>query len=229
MRHLTLAALALAACSHAQVPAAAPESVRGNLAPSPPAPFRIERLERFNAPFAMAFLPNGSLLVTEKGGHLKLRDPSGEIADVTGVPAVAVGGQGGLLDIAVAPDFAGTGVIYLSYAEPRPTGSSLALARARLAGDCVSHRTPWCRWSLTDLQVIWRAGSDGKGGQFGAAIAFAPDGRSLFLSSGERQRFTPAQDPDQALGKIVHLTLDGKPWPGNPQAGKIGAASVAVI
>jgi glucose/arabinose dehydrogenase len=69
----------------------------------------------------------------------------------------------------------------------------------------------------------------GRGGQFGAAIAFSPDGRYLFLTVGDRQRFTPAQDPDQALGKILRLTLDGKPAPGNPQAGKTGAASVALI
>ena len=69
----------------------------------------------------------------------------------------------------------------------------------------------------------------GKGGQFGAAIAFSPDGQYLFLTVGERQRFTPAQDPNQALGKILRLTLDGKPAPGNPMEGKTGAASVPLI
>jgi aldose sugar dehydrogenase len=77
--------------------------------------------------------------------------------------------------------------------------------------------------------VIWRDPEGGEGGQFGARIAFAPDGRSLFLSSGERQRFTPAQDPDQPLGKILHLTLDGRPAPGNPWAGRPGAPVVRVI
>ncbi len=77
--------------------------------------------------------------------------------------------------------------------------------------------------------MIWRDGERGKGGQFGAQIAFAPDGKSLFLTVGDRQRFTPAQDPNQPLGKILHLTLDGKPAPGNPQAGKLGAQSVPVI
>ncbi len=83
--------------------------------------------------------------------------------------------------------------------------------------------------SLDDLKVIWRDGEGGKGGQFGAAIAFAPDGKSLFLSVGDRQRMTPAQDPNQPLGKILRLTLDGKPAPGNPMAGKIGAPTVPVI
>ena len=69
----------------------------------------------------------------------------------------------------------------------------------------------------------------GRGGQFGAAIAFSPDGQYLFLTVGDRQRMTPAQDPDQALGKILRLTLDGKPAPGNPMAGKTGAASVPLI
>ena len=83
--------------------------------------------------------------------------------------------------------------------------------------------------SLEGLQVIWRDGERGRGGQFGAAVAFSPDKRYLFLTVGDRQRMTPAQDPDQPLGKILRLTLDGKPAPGNPQAGKIGAASVPVI
>ena len=77
--------------------------------------------------------------------------------------------------------------------------------------------------------MLWRQMPKGKGGQFGAQIAFSPDGQYLFLTVGDRQRMTPAQDPDQALGKIVRLTLDGKPAPGNPGAGKTGAASVPLI
>lgn len=220
MRPLTLAALALAACSSAQQPAAPAPSASGraNLPGTAPKPFRMETIGQFDTPFALAFLPNGALLVTEKAGVLKLRGVDGAVSTIAGTPTVARVSQGGLLDVAVAPDFAASRAIYLSYAEPRPTGSSLALMRATLDGT-----------KLTGGRVIWRAGSDGKGGQFGATIAFAPDGKSLFLASGERQRFTPARDPDQALGKIVHLTLDGQPWPGNPGAGKIGAASVGVI
>ena len=77
--------------------------------------------------------------------------------------------------------------------------------------------------------MIWRDGERGRGGQFGAAVAFAPDGKSLFLTVGDRQRFTPAQDPNQPLGKILHLTLDGKAAPDNPNYGKTGAQSVGVI
>ena len=182
-------------------------SGKANLPDSAP-PFASAQIGQFDQPFAMAFLPDGQLLVTEKPGHLKLRATDGSVRDIAGVPAVAFKGQGGLLDVAIAPDFASSRTIYLSYSEPRPGGSSLALARAKL--DAAG--------KLDGLAVIWRAGSDGIGGQFGANILFAPDGKSLFLSSGERQRFAPAQDPDQALGKILHLTLDGKPAPGNPMA-----------
>jgi len=188
---------------------------RANLTPSAP-PFTITQTGQFSSPFAIAFLPDGRLLVTEKPGHLKLRATDGSVAEIAGVPATAQVGQGGLLDVEIAPDFAASRRIYLTYSEPRAQGSSLALATATLGAN-----------SLEKLRVIWRAGSDGPGGQFGANIAFAPDGRSLFLSSGERQRFTPAQDPDQALGKILHLTLDGKPAPGNPQ-GNSGASAGGV-
>ena len=234
MRHLILTLLALAACTSAQSPPAVQttaQSGRANLPNSAAKPFTAETLGRFDAPFAMAFLPDGALLVTEKAGTLKLRGKTGEITAVSGVPAVATGGQGGLLDVAVAPDFARSHTVYLSYAEPRPTGSSLALARATLTVQqvqCVRAPCPPVV-SLNNVQVVWRAGADGKGGQFGAVIAFAPDGKSLFLASGERQRFTPAQDPNQALGKIVHLTLDGAPASDNPGFGRTGAATIAVI
>jgi glucose/arabinose dehydrogenase len=112
--------------------------------------------------------------------------------------------------------------VYLTYSEPSARGgSALALARAELVRDANGGR-------LNGLQVLWRDPSGGEGGQFGAIVAFAPDGRSLFLSSGERQRFTPAQDPSQPIGKILHLTLDGKPAADNPGAGRTGAATVTV-
>uniref|UniRef100_UPI0035CA84DB PQQ-dependent sugar dehydrogenase n=1 Tax=uncultured Sphingomonas sp. TaxID=158754 RepID=UPI0035CA84DB len=179
---------------------------RGNLAPTAP-PFTQTTIGTFDDPFAIAILPDGSALVTEKAGKIKLRKADGTIAAIAGAPKVLNEGQGGLLDIALAPDFASSKMVYISYSEPRSVGSSLALARGLYTGT-----------AIVNLQVLWRAGSDGVGGQFGANIAFAPDGKSLFLSSGERQRFTPAQDPDQALGKILHLTLDGKAAPGNPMA-----------
>lgn len=187
---------------------------RANLPATAP-PFALRQAGAFDEPFAMAFLPDGDLLVTEKAGALKLRRADGAVVEIGGVPQVAAGGQGGLLDVAVAPDFATSRAIYLSYAEPGAAGSALALMRARLAGT-----------KLTDAAVVWRSGSNGPGGQFGAKILFSPDGRYLYLSSGERQRFMPAQDPGQLLGKILRLTLDGKAAPGNPQFAAGGARAM---
>ena len=112
------------------------------------------------------------------------------------------------------PTFASDKLVYLTYSEPSANGGSgLALARAKLVRER-RRRAP-----RRTCSVLWHDPAGGEGGQFGAIIAFAPDGKSLFLSSGERQRFTPAQDPSQPLGKILHLTLDGKPAPGNPMGG----------
>ena len=127
-----------------------------------------------------------------------------------------------MLGVFLSPHYAKDHSVYLTYSEPGDGGSSLALARARLKLDTDSA-------SLEGLKVIWRDGERGNGGQFGAQIAFSPDSKYLFLAVGERQRMTPAQDPNQPLGKILRLTLDGKPAPGNPMAGKTGAASVPVI
>ena len=225
MRLMSLAAAMLTAGCTAASPGAAQ-----TVAP----PFKIEQQGQFQQPWALAFLPDGGMLVTEKAGRLKLRQADGGVTDVKGVPAVAFSSQGGLLDVVTAPDYAKSNTIYLTYSEPVAGSSQLALARARLGGVVpvcgagVKNCPTVTQYELTGLSVIWRSGSAGKGGQFGAIVAFAPDGKSLFLTSGERQRFTPSQDPDQALGKIVRLTLDGKPWPGNPMAGRTGAATVRV-
>src|SRR6202163_2594566 len=127
-----------------------------------------------------------------------------------------------MLGVYLSPRYATDHSVYLTYSEPGNGGSSLALARAQLKIGQDSA-------SLEGLKVIWRDGERGNGGQFGAQVAFSPDHRYLFLSVGDRQRMTAAQDPNQPLGKILRLTLDGKPAKGNPMAGKTGAASVPVI
>jgi glucose/arabinose dehydrogenase len=172
----------------------------------------------------MDFLPGTTqALVTEKPGRIWLVDvASGRKQPVGGAPRVVLSSQGGLLDIVVSPHFATDDQVYLTYSEPSANGGSgLALARAQLVRDGSGAR-------LQNLAVLWHDPAGGEGGQFGARIAFAPDGNSLFLSSGERQRFTPAQDPSEPLGKILHLTLDGKPATGNPMAGRTGAATVTI-
>ena len=182
-------------------------------------PFNAALEGHFDNPFAIAFLPDGDLLVTEKPGHLKLRRADGTVEDVAGVPAVDYDNQGGLLDVALAPDFATSHAIYLSYAEPGAGGSSLALARATLV-------TTGSQPKLDGLKVLWHQMPKGDGGQFGAVIAFSPDQRHLFLASGERQRKTPAQDPNQALGKILRFNLDGTVPSDNPMAARGGVQAL---
>jgi glucose/arabinose dehydrogenase/cytochrome c551/c552 len=162
------------------------------------------------------------MLITEKVGGLALVSQDGTKVAVANVPAVDWNGQGGMLGVYLSPHYSQDHMVYLTYSEPGEFGSSLALARAQLKIDKDAS-------SLEGLRVIWRDGERGAGGQFGAAVAFSPDGKYLFLSVGDRQRMTPAQDPNQPLGKILRLTLDGKPAPGNPMAGKTGAVTVPVI
>jgi glucose/arabinose dehydrogenase len=207
----------------ALAPAAARAQINaGELKPEPVLPFTITQVTTFNLPWRLVFLPDGRMIITEKVGPIWLVTQQGEKTPVDNVPAVLSQGQGGMLGVFLSPHYATDHSIYLTYSEPGDGGSSLALARAQLAmGDGEA--------SLEGLEVLWRQLPKGRGGQFGAQIAFSPDSQYLFLAVGERQRMTPAQDPDQALGKILRLTLDGKPAPGNPMAGKTGAASVPLI
>lgn len=188
-------------------------------------PFTMTQVATFNLPWRIAFLPDGRMVITEKVGPVWLVSQDGKKLPIQNVPRVLYGGQGGMLGVYTSPNYESDHNIYLTYSEPGDSataGSSLALARAQLSiVDTVV--------SLQNLQVIWRDGARGRGGQFGAAIAFSPDKKYLFLSVGDRQRMTPAQDPNSPLGKILRLTLDGKPAPGNPQAGKTGAPTLDII
>lgn len=194
----------------------------GEQKPEASLPFTVTPVATFSLPWRIAFLPDGRMLITEKVGPLWLVTQQGAKTPVANVPAVLWQGQGGMLGVYLSPNYARDHNVYLTYSEPGNGGSSLALARATLSLTKDSA-------SLTGRQVIWRDGERGKGGQFGAAIAFSPDKKFLYLTVGERQRFTPAQDPNSPLGKILRVTLDGKPAPGNPQAGKTGTATVGVI
>jgi glucose/arabinose dehydrogenase len=202
----------------------------GEQKPEASLPFNMTQVTTFNLPWRMAFLPDGRMLVTEKVGPIWLVTPQGQKRPVQNYPAVLYGGQGGMLGIYVSPTFASDQTVYLTYSEPGTidgiSGSSLALAKAKLV---LNDNAKPATASLEDLKVIWRDGARGRGGQFGAALVFAQDGKSLFLTVGDRQRFWPAQDPNQPLGKILHLTLDGKPSPDNPNYGKTGAESVGII
>ena len=194
----------------------------GDTKPETSVPFKMTTVTTFTIPWRIAFLPDGRMLITEKVGPLWLVTQQGEKSMVTGTPAVYWQGQSGMLGVYVSPTYATDQGIYLTYSEPGEYGGGLALARGRLN---VMGNTA----RLTNLQVLWHQMPKGKGGQEGGAVAFAPDGQSLFLTVGDRQRFTPAQDPNQPVGKILHLTLDGKPAPDNPNFGKTGAATIPLI
>jgi len=218
MRFLATATLLLTLSStaaYAQINA-------GTKAPEPSLPFTMTQVATFNVPWRIAFLPDGRMLITEKPGALWLVTQEGGKTSVANVPEVLAQGQGGMLGVFLSPHYTTDHFVYLTYSEPGDGGSSLAMARAKLT---IGESTA----SLDGLEVLWREMPKGRGGQFGAAIAFSPDGQYLFLTVGDRQRMTPAQDPDSELGKILRLTLDGKPAPGNPMAGKVGSSTRTLI
>lgn len=181
--------------------------------------FAITEVAKFNEPWAMTFLPGGKeALITEKSGKLKLWDGAA-VLDVAGAPTVAYGGQGGLGEVILAPDFARSGMIYLSWAEAGDGETrGAAVGRAKLVRGGVPR--------LEGLEVIWRQAPKVTGrGHYSHRLTFSPDGRHLFVASGDRQKFTPAQDMAQNLGKVLRLLPDGKPAPGNPFAAQGGVAA----
>jgi glucose/arabinose dehydrogenase len=185
-------------------------------------PFTITKVASLDLPWRIAFLPDGRMLVTEKVGRVQLVTPQGAKTQLEGVPPSWFQGQNGMLGVFLSPHYAKDHNVYLTYVAPGDYGGGLALGRGRLVLDGKQPR-------LDDFQVLWRQMPTGKGGQAGAAVAFSPDGKYLFLTVGDRQRFTPAQDPNQPVGKILRLTLDGKPAPGNPWAAKVGARTIPLI
>jgi glucose/arabinose dehydrogenase len=166
----------------------------------------------FEEPWAMTFLPDGRLLVSEKKGALKLLNvESKQAGNISGVPKVAYGGQGGFGDVILHPQYASNSIVYVSYSEPGDGGESgAAAARAKLVLDKSGGG------KLEDFQVIWRqVPKVQSGGHWGHRLAFGPDGK-LWITSSERQKFTPAQDMKSTLGKVVRLNDDGSVPADNP-------------
>ena len=203
-RFLAFAAAAIAACV-----ACDSELIAQNAA------FTSTQVADFDDPWALTFLPDGRLLVTEKAGALKIVNvDDGTMAEVAGVPEVAYAGQGGFGDVVLHPEFADNSLIYLSYSEPP---GQAAVARARLALDGVGGK-------LENLEVLWRQSEEIPGrGHFGQRIAFG-DGY-LWISSGDRQQGSPAQDMRENLGKIVRLHHDGSVPGDNPFAEEGGVTA----
>src|SRR5215831_17191913 len=194
----------------------------GEQKPEAGLPFTMTTVATFKLPWRLAFLPDGRMLITEKPGPIWLVSQQGQKIKVENTPPVYWQGQNGMMGVFLSPRYATDRNIYLTYVEPGEYGGGFALARARLNAGAAAAK-------LENLEVLWRQRPTGKGGQAGGPIAFSADGQYLFLAVGDRQRMTPAQDPDQPVGKILRLTLDGKPAPGNPNFGKTGATTITLI
>jgi glucose/arabinose dehydrogenase len=173
-------------------------------------PFEVEAITSFDEPWAMTFLPDGRMLVTEKKGNLLIVTQIGQkTRPVSGVPDVDYGGQGGLGDVVLHPDFAENGLVYLSYAEAGRSGTRGAAVARGVLNDTD-------RPYLSDVEVIWRQYPKVVGrGHYGHRLLFDDDGY-LWISSGDRQKFTPAQDMQSTIGKILRLNDDGSVPDDNP-------------
>ena len=199
LRHLSIAALLTTLALPAVAQTFTISSDKGGT-------LNAESLETFNSPWAMTWLPDGQGLVTEKGGTLWLIGPDGrKRGQVTGLPRIQPRGQGGFGDIVLHPDYAQNGMVYYSYVERGVENDSLSGAvvhRARLVLEASGGR-------LEGTERIWEQSPKVSGnGHYGHRIAFAPDGH-LFITSGERQKFSPAQNMAMNLGKVLRLTDTG--------------------
>ena len=170
-------------------------------------------LETFDGAWAMTFLPDGRALVTEQDGNLWLLGTDGaKLGEITNVPAVTMRGQGGLGDIIIHPDFEENATVFLSYAERDPDDDTLSGA----AVDKATLTLTETGGSLEDVTRIWEQSQKVPGnGHYGHRLAIAPDG-NLIITSSERQKFSPAQNMDMNLGKVIRVTTDGEPLEDNP-------------
>lgn len=176
-----------------------------------------EVLNTFDEPWAMTFLPDGRMLITEKPGRLLLVSADGNTKqEVAGTPRVDYGGQGGLGDVVLHPDFETNGWIYLSFARSLDNGATRAAAVVRAVLDLEAEKPV-----LRDIEDIWSQKPATRGrGHYSHRLAFGPQGSAqeglLFITSGDRQLQTPAQDFDKALGKVIRLNADGSLPQNNP-------------
>lgn len=194
----------------APTPSPSPSATTGGL------PFTVTPVADFDAPWSMTFLPDRRMLVTEKKGALLLVAADGKASRTIATLPVDSAGQGGLMDVVLAPDFASSRHVYLSWSQAGAGGAvggkGVVLARGTLSGAGGAEE-------LTGIETLYRATPLVEGdGHYSGRIAFSPDGRYLFFTNGERQKFTPAQDKSGSLGKVLRLTPDGKPAAGNPLA-----------
>ena len=216
-------AILMVACTNgenAQATAGASEEAQSlsDISPIDRKPFETLEIASFDEPWAMTFLPDGRMLVSEKAGKLQLVDSKGQKTEISGVPEVAYGGQGGFGDVVLAPDYATSQMVYLSWVEAGEKdkrGAVVGRAKLDLSGQ---------KPALKNLTTIWiQKPKVTGGGHYSHRIAFSPDGEYLFIGSGDRQKFDPAQDMASNLGKIVRLHPDGTIPKDNPFVDKEGA------
>jgi glucose/arabinose dehydrogenase len=205
-----------AACLTGNAAAAEPAAERVQSVKTEAGPIAVEIVAGgLEHPWGIVFLPDGRMLVTERAGRLRLLTPDGALSEpLSGTPDVFAQGQGGLLDVALHPEYPDNQLVYLSFAEPGDGGASTALGRGRLATDR----------GLEGFEVIWRQRPKVPGpNHFGGRIVFTPEG-NLFLTLGERFKFEPAQELDDHLGTIVRLQADGSIPTDNPFVARGDAA-----
>ncbi|RSZ65536.1 PQQ-dependent sugar dehydrogenase [Corynebacterium hylobatis] len=178
--------------------------------------FTVTEHGTFNEGWAMSFLPGtGHLLISERGGALQLRDQgTGEVTEVSGTPEVHHAGQAGMHNIIPGPDFEDDGTVYLSWVRDHEAGAQGVVGRATLDVDAAA---------LQDLEVIWEQTPTSGDGHFALRMLIQDD--HLYLTSGDRQKFSPAQERETNLGAVLRLTLNGDPAPDNPWAGEGNTAA----
>ena len=176
-------------------------------------------LESFDSPWAMAFLPDGRSVVTEKSGAVWLIDANGKkSAEIANIPSVTPRGQGGMGDIIIHPEFATNGIVFLSYVERDEDNDTLSGAVVERATLNPGGDSP----ALANRTIVWRQSPKVRGnGHYGHRLAIGPEGH-LFITSGDRQKFVPAQNMDTNIGKIVRINQDGTIPADNPYAGRSG-------
>lgn len=208
--HANASSVALSAASVSSTVSSVASSLASSSAPA--LSFNTTEIEQFDSPWAMTFLPDGRLLITEMSGKLNLFDPATKNKiSVSGVPEVKHVAQGGLGDVILHPNYSSNSLIYISYVEEGEGGFGGAVARAKLKIESAAA-------SLEDIEIIWRQSPKKSGdGHFGYRLAFDKDGK-LWISSSERKEFDPAQDLKTNLGKIIRLNDDGSVPDGNPFA-----------
>jgi len=218
----TLAAIAIAAasCNSAISGDSKAQTASAGEKLDPVGPFNVTQMGTFDEPWAMAFEPGtGNLFVTLKKGAIKFVTPSGTVGDVSGVPTVSYGGQGGFADIAFAPDYASSRTVYISWVQAGDNNTRRGVV-GRGTLNCAG-----AACSIDGLREIWRQEPAlSSFGQFAVRLAFSPDAKYLFVASGDLAKGDPAQDLSNNLGKMVRLNLDGTPAAGNPYAGQAGKA-----